>query len=358
MTPNPPTGAYLCPHAFVSGRAARDALAAGLVLPLHGRGDLAFALIAASVPPRSELVPAADLRAWIEVQDERWRERLRHLMMGLTSPVAVPSPRGRPPPLVMGIVNVTPDSFSDGGRYLQRDAAIAHGRQLWHEGADWIDVGGESTRPGAGEVPLEEEIRRVVPVVRALAEEGIAVSIDTRKAGVMQAALEAGAGMINDVSALRFDPRSAAVARASHVPIVLMHSRGLPATMQQQAHYTAAANEVFDALSDHIAWAESLGIPRARLLVDPGIGFAKTLPHNLDILHALGLYACLGIPVLIGVSRKSFIGQLACDAPPTDRLPGSLAAAQIAVFHGSFMMRVHDVAATRQALAVSWAVGS
>lgn len=358
MSPNASSRTYLCPRGLISGRTAAEAVAAQVALPFHARSDLAFTLVEATTPSIAALCPVRDLQPWIASQATPYRERLDLLLRRLTSSVLVPSPRGRPAPLVMGIVNVTPDSFSDGGRYLAHDAAIEHGRQLWQEGADWIDVGGESTRPGADEVPAAEEIRRVVPVIQRLAGEGIALSIDTRKAAVMEAALAAGATMINDVSALLFDPRAGAVARGAGVPVVLMHSRGTAANMQQKAHYAAPANEVFDELSDRVDRAESLGIPRSWLLVDPGFGFAKTLPHNLDILQALGLYASLGVPLVVGVSRKSFIGQLAPHAPVADRLPGSLAAAQSAVLHGVAMVRVHDVAATRQALAIVSAAGA
>jgi dihydropteroate synthase len=252
----------------------------------------------------------------------------------------------------MGVVNVTPDSFSDGGQFFEPAAAIAHGLRLHAEGADIVDVGGESTRPGADAVSAGEEISRVVPVIEVLARAGALVSIDTRKAAVMRAAVGAGARMINDISALRYDPDSLATAGASGVTVVLMHSQGEPATMQLQPRYERVALDVFDHLAARVqAWTDA-GYERARLIVDPGIGFGKTLEHNLEILSELGLYLGLGLPVLLGVSRKSFIGRLTGRAPPTERLPGSLAAALWAIVAGVAILRVHDVAATQQAVAL------
>jgi dihydropteroate synthase len=252
----------------------------------------------------------------------------------------------------MGVVNVTPDSFSDGGRFLEPAAAIAHGRKLHAEGAEIVDIGGESTRPGAAPVSAEDEIRRVLPVVEALAASGILVSIDSRKAKVVRAALAAGARMINDISALRHDPESLEVAGASGCPVVLMHSQGEPATMQQRPTYAAASLDVFDHLEERIlAWVAG-GYDRRRLLVDPGIGFGKTVAHNVEILSRLGLYLGLGSPMLLGVSRKSFIARLAEDAPASERLPGSLAAALAGIAQGVTIVRVHDVAATRQCLRI------
>jgi dihydropteroate synthase len=257
----------------------------------------------------------------------------------------------------MGVVNVTPDSFSDGGEFLDPAAAIAHGLRLHAEGADIVDVGGESTRPGAAAVPADEEIRRVVPVIEALAGAGVLVSIDTRTAAVMRAGIAAGARMINDISALRHDPEALATAGASGLPVVLMHSQGEPATMQVAPTYELAPLDVFDHLAARVqAWTDA-GHDRAHLVIDPGIGFGKTLEHNLQILSQLGLYLGLGLPVLLGVSRKSFIGRLAGGAAPADRLPGSLAAALRGAAAGIALLRVHDVAATQQALAVWRALG-
>ncbi len=252
----------------------------------------------------------------------------------------------------MGVVNVTPDSFSDGGLFLEPASAIAQGRRLHADGADLVDVGGESTRPGAAAVSAEEEIRRVVPVVETLAADGILISIDTRKASVMRAALAAGARMINDISALRHDPDSLHVAGESGLAVVLMHSQGEPATMQRQPTYDHALLDVFDHLEDRVRAWEEAGFRRDRLLIDPGIGFGKTITHNLEILSRLGLYLGLGLPLLLGVSRKSFIARIAGDAVVTDRLAGSLAAALHALTQGLSVVRVHDVAATRQALRV------
>lgn len=257
---------------------------------------------------------------------------------------------------LMGILNVTPDSFSDGGRYVDRKAAVDHARRMMEEGAAIIDIGGESTRPGALPVDPAEEIARVVPVIEALrteaAERGVTLSIDTRRAATMRAALDAGAGMINDVTALGGDAESLAVAAGSSAEIVLMHMQGEPQTMQQHPHYEIAALDVYDALEERIAACEAAGIARSRLIVDPGIGFGKSLQHNLEILRHFALYLALGTPTLLGVSRKSFIAALSQKEEPSDRLPGSLAAAIFGAASGVSILRVHDVAETRQALAV------
>ncbi|MBE0532059.1 MAG: dihydropteroate synthase [Rhodospirillales bacterium] len=259
-------------------------------------------------------------------------------------------------PLVMGIINVTPDSFSDGGEFLDAERAIAHGRRLVAEGADILDVGGESTRPGAAAVSPETETARVLPVVRALAAEGFAVSIDTRRAAVMKAALEAGARIVNDITALEGDPRAPGVVADAAAPVVLMHMQGEPGTMQNDPRYVDAALDVFDYLRDRIAACEAAGIPRRRIAVDPGIGFGKTVAHNLRILGCLELFLGLGCVILLGVSRKSFIGRLSHGEPPAERLAGSLAAALAGAARGAHILRVHDVAETRQALAVWQAI--
>ena len=262
-------------------------------------------------------------------------------------------------PAIMGVVNVTPDSFSDGGDCADPAAAIAQGRALAEAGADIIDVGGESTRPGSAPVDPETELMRVLPVVRALAADGLAVSIDSRRASVMAAALEAGAMLINDVSALSFDPESLGLVAASNAPVVLMHSRGDPKTMQDDPRYDCALLDVFDYLEARIEACVRAGMARARIIVDPGIGFGKSAPsgkshggHNIEILQRLGLFHDLGCPVLLGVSRKSFIDRLAGVDEPKQRLPGSLAAGLAGLDKGVQILRVHDVAETVQALAV------
>jgi dihydropteroate synthase len=253
---------------------------------------------------------------------------------------------------IMGVVNVTPDSFSDGGRYLATDAAIAHGLQLEAEGADILDIGGESTRPGAEPLGIDDECRRVLPVIEGLAARArVPLSIDTRNAEVMRRAVQSGARVINDVSALAHDPQSLEVAAATGVPVVLMHAQGDPRTMQRNPVYDDVVLDVYDALEARIEACENAGIPRERLVVDPGIGFGKTLAHNLALLGALSIFHGLGCAVLLGASRKSFIGKLT-GAQADDRLPGSLAAALLGAAQGAQILRVHDVAATRQALAV------
>ena len=244
-------------------------------------------------------------------------------------------------PLVMGVLNVTPDSFSDGGRWLDPDAAVAHGLTLVAEGADVVDVGGESTRPGAVEVALDEELRRVVPVVEALAAH-VRVSIDTRKPEVAEAALVAGATVVNDVSASLHE-----VAAAHGAAWVAMHMRGTPATMQQEAAYDDVVGEVRGFLVERAEKAVAAGVDE--VWIDPGIGFAKTADHNLSLLRHLDELVATGFPVLVGASRKSFLGRLTGDAAVDDRLEGSLAVAVWAMQKGAAMVRVHDVRATVQA---------
>jgi len=249
----------------------------------------------------------------------------------------------------MAVLNVTPDSFSDGGRH---DDPVAAGLAMLAAGADIIDVGGESTRPGALPVMADEEMRRVVPVVSALARAGARVSVDTRNAGTMAAALDAGADMINDVSALRHDPDAAPLLARHACRVVLMHMRGTPQTMMRHAAYTDVVVEVRAELAQRVADAEAAGIGRDRLVIDPGLGFAKTAGQSLDLLRRLRELASLGLPILVGASRKSFIGHAAHEPDPARRVPGSIAAALFAAAQGAAILRVHDVVETRQALRV------
>ena len=254
---------------------------------------------------------------------------------------------------LMGIVNVTPDSFSDGGRYFEPAQAISHGLKLVEEGADIIDVGGESTRPGARPVSGREEMERVIPVIRGLRRELSApISVDTYKADVARAALDEGADMVNDISALRFDPAMAPLVAAEKVPVVLMHMQGTPRTMQQRPHYRDVVEEVKEFLRDQIRFAVQAGVDLERIIVDPGIGFGKELEHNLALLRALPALADLGRPVLVGPSRKTFIGQI-LDRGPEERLEGSLAAAVAAVLGGASVIRTHDVKEARRAIRVA-----
>ena len=349
------TQVYLRPLGIIDGDAAHAAVAGGWALPLCG-GPSAFT--GCEIWRRRpqgidrDLVVVAELAGWVRRQPDEAREQAARLHERLLAPPSWPDGLPRRRLLLMGVVNVTPDSFSDGGAFFEPAAAIDHGLRLHAEGAAIVDVGGESTRPGADAVSADEEIRRVVPVIEALARAGVLVSIDTRKAAVMRAAIAAGARMINDVSALRHDPQSLEAAGASGLPVVLMHSQGEPATMQLQPTYERAPLDVFDHLAARVQAWTAAGYERARLIVDPGIGFGKTLDHNLEILGQLGLYLGLGLPVLLGASRKSFIGRLAAGAAPGERLPGSLAAALRALAGGVTILRVHDVAATQQAAAV------
>jgi len=257
--------------------------------------------------------------------------------------------------IIMGILNLTPDSFYDGGRYLSARDAITRALEMRDEGANWIDVGGESSRPGAEPVSLAEETRRVIPVVEALACEGLNVSVDTTKAALAKRAIKAGAGMINDISAFSMDDDMARVLAGSKAYCVLMHMRGTPRTMQANTAYDDIVAEVYGYLEERIDYALNRGVKRERIIIDPGIGFGKSAEGNIALLRNLGLFRKLGRPVLVGASRKSFIGALTGD-PGADRLGGSLAVAALAVMKGADILRVHDVRETRQAVLMAEAL--
>ncbi|WP_095588834.1 dihydropteroate synthase [Actibacterium ureilyticum] len=261
-------------------------------------------------------------------------------------------------PRLMGILNVTPDSFSDGGLFDDPEAALAQGQTLIADGAEILDIGGESTRPGAELVPADLETRRTAPVIAALRAGGITtpISIDTRKSDVARAALEAGADLINDVAAFTFDPNIARLAADSGTPVCVMHAQGDPKTMQDAPDYANVLLDVYDFLEERVDAAVASGIPRDRVIVDPGIGFGKTLDHNLALIRGLSLFHGLGCPVLLGASRKRFIGTLG-DAPQArDRMPGSVAIALEGARQGVQILRVHDISETRQALRLAQAV--
>ncbi|OGA24736.1 MAG: dihydropteroate synthase [Betaproteobacteria bacterium RIFCSPLOWO2_02_FULL_67_26] len=254
----------------------------------------------------------------------------------------------------MGVVNVTPDSFSDGGLHTDAQQAVAHARRLIEEGADLLDIGGESTRPGAAPVTLDEERRRVLPVLEALAGGGVPVSVDTRKPGLMREAIAAGAAMVNDVTALTASGALEAVANTP-AAVCLMHMQGEPGTMQVNPSYADVVREVRGYLGQRVAAAETAGIARDRIVVDPGFGFGKTLEHNLALLRSLAEFRSLGVALMAGLSRKAMLGRLT-GRDPQDRVHASIAAALLAVQNGAQIVRVHDVAATRDALAVWTAV--
>lgn len=261
-------------------------------------------------------------------------------------------------PQVMGILNLTPDSFSDGGRFLDPETGLRHALDMVREGAAIIDIGGESTRPGAQSVSAEEELDRVIPVIERLAQAiPVPISIDTNKPEVMREAVAAGAGLINDIMALQA-PTAAETAAALKVPVCLMHMQGVPRTMQQDPHYEDVVTEVRDFLAERVEVCEAAGIRRDRLLLDPGFGFGKTLGHNLSLLKHLQRLESLGLPLLVGISRKSMIGSLLEGVPVERRVVGSVAAAVVAVMQGAAIIRVHDVAETVEAVKVAAAVRS
>jgi dihydropteroate synthase len=327
---------------LLTGRAAGEAVASGVAAFLAG-GPIAFSL--ARLPEDRRIVPIREV-------PEPHRPALARLSAPPPPWAGLPVDR----PAVMGILNVTPDSFSDGGLHLAAERAIAAGRAMAEAGADIVDVGGESTRPGALGTPAEEEQARILPVVRALAGAGVRVSVDTRHATTMQAALDAGAVIVNDVSGLTYDPEAAALVAARCCPVVLMHMRGEPATMMQQTDYADVARDVARELALRREAAVAAGIGRARIALDPGFGFAKGRGQNEDLLARLPLLLNLGCRLVVGLSRKGVIGRLSGEQEPRRRLPGSLAAGLLALLGGATVLRVHDVPETVQALRVWHAI--
>ncbi|MDZ7708723.1 MAG: dihydropteroate synthase [Roseovarius sp.] len=292
-------------------------------------------VLSRDAPPR--LIPARDLP-----EDAAQR---------LTAPRAPLAGMAMDAPRLMGILNVTPDSFSDGGQHFDPDTALAHATAMSEAGADILDVGGESTRPGAAAVPIEDEIARTAPVIAALrAAVPTPISIDTRKTPVAEAAHRAGATLVNDVSGFTFDPDLAPFAASHALPVCIMHAQGTPETMQRDPRYDDVLLDVYDWLEARVAALGALGIPRGRIAVDPGIGFGKTQAHNLRLLQGLSLFHGLGCAILLGASRKRFIGDLTGTPVAADRVPGSLAVAVMAAGQGVQIQRVHDVAETRAAL--------
>ena len=312
---------------------------AGLALPLAG-GPAAFSLARLITPDAPDrLVAAGAIPA-------EWRTACMRITTAPPPWAGMPTDR----PIVMGILNVTPDSFSDPGRYCDPAAAIAAGHMMAQAGADILDIGGESTRPNATAVTPEAEQARILPVIRALAGAGYCISVDTRHAATMAAALDAGARIINDVSALTYDPQAAALVAQRACPVVLMHMRGTPADMQSHTQYQDPVREVLGELAAHIAAARAAGIAGENIAIDPGIGFAKNTPQNRALLSRMALFSNLGCRIVLGVSRKSLIGQIGHASDPRHRLPGSLAAGLFGLAGGATILRTHDVAETVQAL--------
>jgi dihydropteroate synthase len=347
---------WLRPLGLISGCAASELVGSGHARSLAG-ASLAFTVVEAmgigpDRRPLAAAAPLAEFQAWIAGPGARFAPRANEQLSLLSARRAPWAGFALDRPLVMGVLNVTPDSFSDGGRWFDAERAIMHGCALHEAGADIIDIGGESTRPGAAPLVPGEEIQRVEPVVRALAQSGAVISIDTRHKSVMEAALDAGARIVNDVSALTNDHDSLALIARRRAPVALMHMRGAPRTMQRNPIYDSPLIEVLEYLEERISACITAGIPRGHIAVDPGIGFGKLVSHNLELIAGIGAFHTLGCAVALGVSRKSTIAQLSDGEPPEARLPGSLAAALFAVRQGVQILRVHDVAETRQALAV------
>ena len=337
------------PTAFVDSPFGHDGKVARLAGGLNWFAAVELLRVEDEKRVSTELVP-------VEGVEARFDEDMAIQWQALTAP-RPPLPRGErtirlAPPPVMGIITATPDSFSDGGQFADAAAAAEAGADLARDGAAIVDVGGESTRPGAKLVWEGDEIERIVPVIRQLASGGTAVSVDTRKADVMTAALEAGARMINDVSALTYDDRSAGVIAAAGVPVILMHHHGKPEVMQDDPRYDDALVEVYVWLEERIAAAQAAGIARDKLLIDPGFGFGKNVAHNLELMNGLALFHSLGCPLVVGASRKRTIGALSNEAPADKRLAGSIALAVKAVEQGAQILRVHDVFETAQALRI------
>jgi dihydropteroate synthase len=340
-------GIYLEPVGLLHGAVAQQAVELGAALPLAGSSVIAFGAVRLWEGEPGNVKHAIVRYSTLQAIDE---PRVKELLDRLAAPRAAIAGASMDRPRIMGIVNVTPDSFSDGGDNLQPEAAIGHAKRLVAEGADFIDVGAESTRPGSSTVPQEEELQRLLPVLKELAGLSAPVSADTRKPQVMREAAAAGAAILNDVTALSFTPESLGTAAELKLPAVLMHAQGNPDKMQDNPVYKDAVIEVYDYLENRIAAAVAAGLPRECIVADPGIGFGKTLEHNLSILHNIAIFHGLGVPLMVGASRKGFVQKISGAAGPKESVIGSVAVALDAISHGVQIVRVHDVGDTRQAL--------
>ena len=337
----PTSKTYLRPLGLVFGNDARNLIAAGRAGALGGMAHLGFTLVEVierGSGIRRDIVPYTDISG-------------HALMANHVRPRAAFGGMDMSACRIMGVVNVTPDSFSDGGQLGTVAAAVAHGKQLVAEGADVLDIGGESTRPGSDTVSDADELARILPVIEGLRGEQV-ISVDTRKSSVMQAALAAGGRIINDVSALGHDEKSAGVVAAGQVPVILMHAQGEPKTMQLNPRYDDVVLDVYDALAERVAFARAEGISLGNICIDPGIGFGKTFTQNLALMAGLTLFHGLGVPLLVGLSRKGFVGAVTGEKPAAARLHGSVGGAMQAAQQGAHILRVHDVKATRAALSM------
>ncbi len=346
---DPERRVYLIPRGLTDGASAGRAVASGLAMPLAG-GAIAFGHVDLVRRRKGEAgerqaMRLSDLPSWTQT-----------ILEGLTAPRADFAGIALDRPRIMGVINVTPDSFSDGGDLFGAEAAVARGLEMLAAGADLLDVGGESTRPGSAPIGVEEELRRILPVIEALAEVGAVVSIDTRWASVMRRAIGAGARIINDVTALTGDPESEHIAAASGAAIILMHMQGDPSTMQKDPRYADATCDLLDFFAARLERLAELGVALSSVAIDPGIGFGKRDPHNLLLLDELAAFQAFGCAVLLGASRKNFIARLSKGEPPKARLAGTLAADQCGLDRGIQLIRVHDVAEAAQARAVWQAI--
>ncbi|MEZ5758024.1 MAG: dihydropteroate synthase [Emcibacteraceae bacterium] len=352
---------YAQPLGLLRGSAFND----GNFKNLAG-GDIYFSALKIICREQNEIteqtIPVSALDDYLARQSENFGLELEKLLKNITSAREAIHLISAPPldpcrPLIQGILNVTPDSFSDGGAFIDPENSVAHAIHMIGAGADIIDIGGESTKPGAKPVPTDMEKERVIPVIKALSEKNIPISIDSRNADVMKEAINAGANIINDVSALSHDPDSIKIAKETNVPVILMHALGTPETMQDNPVYENVLLDIYDYLESRINFCIEAGIPRNRIIIDPGIGFGKTVDHNLQIISNLALFHGLGVPILVGVSRKSFIGKITGESKAENRLAGSLAAAMLCLEQGAQIIRVHDVLQTRQAIAILLSAG-
>ncbi len=341
-------GVYLRPGGLLGGAAATLAVAQGKAGRIAG-GWAAFSLV--EIVHRTGKDINRDWHSYADICNSKDPIIVKTLKQ-IETPRSAIAGLAMSVPQIMGIVNVTPDSFSDGGEFLQSDVAIAHGRELQAAGASILDIGGESTRPGAAVVTEEEEANRVIPVFKGLKSLGLPLSVDTRKPSVMRQAAAKGSGFINDVTALSFSPDSLQTASQLALPVCLMHAQGAPATMQDNPQYDDVVLDIYDYLARRIAACIAAGIKADQIVIDPGIGFGKSVRHNLALIDEIAMFHGLGVPILLGASRKSFIGAVMGSGDADKRLPGSLAAALAGVKSGVQFLRVHDVTETAQALKV------